>query len=108
MITNPSAKYNPEGMSGIINLVLHKNANLGFNATVNAGVTRGLNTRPNGSVDMNFRVNKVNFFANYGYNDGWNENTGFVNRTDANANYQDFFFENKRTSHLLKLERIFI
>ena len=30
LITNPSAKYNPEGMSGIINIVLNKNANLGL------------------------------------------------------------------------------
>ena len=35
LITNPSAKYNPEGMSGIINIVLHKNANIGFNGNVN-------------------------------------------------------------------------
>ena len=31
LITNPSAKYNPDGMSGIINIVLKKNANIGFN-----------------------------------------------------------------------------
>ncbi|MFT7187151.1 MAG: iron complex outermembrane receptor protein, partial [Sediminicola sp.] len=34
LITNPSAKYNPEGMSGIINIVLHKNSNIGFNGTL--------------------------------------------------------------------------
>ena len=45
LITNPSAKYNPEGMSGMINIILHKGANQGFNATINTGVTRGENTR---------------------------------------------------------------
>jgi outer membrane receptor for ferrienterochelin and colicin len=39
LITNPSAKYNPEGMSGIINIVLHKNATDGFNASINTGLT---------------------------------------------------------------------
>jgi hypothetical protein len=38
LITNPSAKYNPEGMSGI-NIVLHKNATDGFNASINTGLT---------------------------------------------------------------------
>jgi outer membrane receptor for ferrienterochelin and colicin len=42
LITNPSAKYNPEGMSGIINIVLHKNANDGFNGSANSGVTLGV------------------------------------------------------------------
>ena len=55
LITNPSAKYNPEGMSGIINIVLHKNSNLGFNATVNTGVTSGINNRFNGSLNMNWK-----------------------------------------------------
>ena len=36
LITNPSAKFNPEGMSGIINIVLHKNQMLGFNGSLSA------------------------------------------------------------------------
>ncbi len=34
VITNPSAKYAAEGISGIVNIVLKKNADEGFNATV--------------------------------------------------------------------------
>ena len=102
LITNPSAKYNPEGMSGIINIVLHKNANLGFNGSVNTGLTYGENTRFNGSLDMNFKTGKVNFFANYGLNDGKNENYGRVNRLDNNST-QDFFFKDDYTTHLLKI-----
>jgi hypothetical protein len=38
-LTNPSAKYNPEGMSGIINIVLNKNSKIGLNGSINNGVT---------------------------------------------------------------------
>ncbi len=102
LITNPSAKYNPEGMSGIINIILHKNAALGFNASINTGLTRGKNTRLNTSLDMNLKTGKVNFFANYGLNDGLRENIGHVSRSD-NKSLQEFFMENDQTSHLLKL-----
>ncbi len=102
LITNPSAKYNPEGMSGIINIVLHKSANLGFNASLNTGLTIGENTRFNGSLDMNLKTGKVNFFANYGINDGKNENYGVVDRSDNNS-VQNFLFLGDRTSHMLKL-----
>ena len=102
LITNPSAKYNPEGMSGIINIVLNKNSNLGFNATVNTGITSGINNRFNGSLDMNFKTGKVNFFSNYGMNDGKSENSGKIERYDNNS-IQSFLTESDRTSHLLKL-----
>lgn len=100
LITNPSAKYNPEGMSGLINIVLNKNANLGFNGSLNTGVEVGHYVRYNGSTNMNYKTGKVNFFTNYGYNSGDRYNFGFVNR--AGVNFQDFIFKNDNTSHLWK------
>lgn len=38
LITNPSAKYNPDGMSGIINIILKKNIKIGFNGNINLGL----------------------------------------------------------------------
>ena len=37
LITNPSAKYNPDGNSGIINIILHKNSRVGFNGSLTSG-----------------------------------------------------------------------
>jgi len=112
LITNPSAKYNPEGMSGIINIVLNKNANIGFNGNVNLGVTRGVETRGNGSLDMNYKTGKVNFFLNFGANGGKRDNYGDVLRSseDENGNVildndilQKFKFKSDNNSQLLKV-----
>lgn len=100
LITNPSAKYNPDGMSGIINIILNKNANMGFNGSVDTGVTAGHYVRYNASTNMNYKTGKVNFFLNYGHNSGNNYNFGFVERPGVNT--QDFIFQNDNTSNLVK------
>ncbi|WP_299157260.1 TonB-dependent receptor [uncultured Tenacibaculum sp.] len=100
LITNPSAKYNPEGMSGIINIVLNKNANMGFNGSVNTGLEVGHYVRYNASTNMNYKTGKVNFFGNYGFNGGDRYNFGYVNRPGVNN--QDFIFKNDNQSHLFK------
>jgi outer membrane receptor protein involved in Fe transport len=101
LITNPSAKYNPEGMSGIINIVLYKNANLGFNGSFNSGYTYGVKSKWNGSADLNYKTNKFNWFANYGINSGTSFNKVFINRTD-NQTLQDLNILNQSNSHLAK------
>lgn len=103
LITNPSAKYNPEGMSGIINIILHKNSQDGFNGSINTGVTFGITPKTNSALNMNYRVGKVNFYTNYGFNHGINANNGFVDSERTNLeNRQDFNFRNKNNSHLIK------
>lgn len=79
VITNPSAKYDPDGMSGIINIVLKKNKLQGTNGNIT--VSAGTNNKYNGNIAYNFRKNKVNLYSNYSFR--YNERYGFgnVNRT---------------------------
>ena len=102
LITNPSAKYNPEGMSGIINIVLHKNANIGFNGNINTGLTVGEEAKFNSSVDLNYRNGKFNLYGNYGNNIGKWVNDGFIYREEENSE-QFFDILNNNKSYLYKL-----
>ena len=102
LITNPSAKYNPEGMSGIINIVLHKNANIGFNGSINTGLTVGIEAKFNNSLDLNYRNGKVNLYGNVGTNVGKYVNDGHIFRVDQNSR-QLFDFLNNNKSHLFKV-----
>jgi outer membrane receptor protein involved in Fe transport len=63
IITNPSAKYKPDGTSGIINIVLKKDKNLGLNGQ--ASVNAGNNNRYNGNFSLNYNPGKLNVFGSY-------------------------------------------
>ncbi len=102
LITNPSAKYNPEGMSGIINIILHKNTTIGFNGNVNFGLTKEIFAKFNSSIDMNYRNGKFNFYGNYGNNVGKYDNFGNILRLDDNSE-QAFKFNNNNKSNLYKV-----
>lgn len=61
IITNPSAKYEAEGVTGIINLVMKQSKELGYTGTINLGT--GYKDRYNGSVNINFKKGKWSLFG---------------------------------------------
>lgn len=61
VITNPSAKYSPEGSSGIINIILKKNLVDGYTVSINTGYTIGLQPKYNGSINSGLRMGKWGF-----------------------------------------------
>lgn len=101
LITNPSAKYNPEGMSGIINILLKKNTTIGFNGTVSFGAEQSINRRPTGSLNYNYRTGKINFYGNYGVDTGKFETFATFNREDK-ALSQKIDYLDHSISHYIK------
>lgn len=99
IITNPSAKFNPEGMSGIINIILKKNTTIGFNGSFSAGVEHSINTRPDFSFDANYRVGKFNFYGNYGLDFGKFATFSFFDRQDKSLRQDINFLDNSTSNY---------
>lgn len=102
IVTNPSARYDPDGTAGIINIVLKKNKLRGVNTKVDlSGATGHLY---NGSLNFNARNEKVNFYTNYsfryreGYRNNLNDRVGEFEDTQIRL-YQDRSGTDSRRSH---------
>lgn len=65
LITNPSAKYDAAGNSGIINIVLKKNEKVGINGSVYGNLARSRANRYGGGTSLNYRSGKLNVFGSY-------------------------------------------
>jgi iron complex outermembrane receptor protein len=77
IMTNPPAKYDAAGNSGIINIKTKKGAIKGMNGSANAGYTQGYYGRFNAGTNLNYRNNKLNLFGglNAGTYEGYNRLT---------------------------------
>ncbi|MBU0764512.1 MAG: TonB-dependent receptor [Bacteroidetes bacterium] len=78
IITNPSAKYDPEGVAGIINVVLKKQKEKGFSGIVNLNTGTGPNY--GGDILLNYRTGKVNYFIGGSYRMDMRRGTGRTER----------------------------
>jgi len=66
IITNPSVKYEPDGATGIINIVTKKNRLDGLSGIINANA--GMYGQYGGDVQLSYRMNKFNFILGANYN----------------------------------------
>ncbi len=66
IITNPSAKFDPDGTAGIINIITKKNKLNGFSGIVNANV--GLDEKYGGDFLLNFKRRSLNVYVGADYN----------------------------------------
>ncbi|MDI9880608.1 TonB-dependent receptor domain-containing protein [Flectobacillus longus] len=100
VITNPSARYEAEGMAGIINIVLKKDKKQGFNGSFD--VITGYPVNEGLGINMNYRHQKLNFFLNYGiayritpniahnFQQVFNGDTTVISDQDRNGNLKGF------------------
>ena len=68
IMTNPSAKYDAAGNSGIINIKTKKNKQKGFNGSASVAYGQGVYSKTNNSVNLNYRTGKVNLFSTFSGN----------------------------------------
>ncbi|HEY4326519.1 MAG TPA: TonB-dependent receptor [Mucilaginibacter sp.] len=69
IITNPSAKYDAAGNSGIINIKLKKNKQSGTNGSITAGVGYGKYGKDNETLSLNHKEGNLNVFGSFSHND---------------------------------------
>lgn len=89
IISNPSAKYNPEGMAGILNIKTKKRSNSDFNGMVN--FSAATSNQYSGSANLNFGLGKVTLFTSLdlSFRERLSEGSTSTRSTRSNALYPD-------------------
>jgi hypothetical protein len=106
VITNPSARYDAEGMAGIINIVLKEEQEKGLQGSFD--LFAGYPHRYNAVANLNYRTRKFNFFGSYGFQYQDRPGSSYSRRflTENNATtllVQDRNFNRKEYSHTVRL-----
>lgn len=101
LITNPSAKYDPDGMAGIINLVSKTNKFQGFNG--NVSLNAGTSGFYSGSAMLSVKKGKWNVMANlsYNYRNGFAE--GLTERITYGLESDEYLYQTTLGDHIRQM-----
>ena len=93
---NPSAKYDPEGMAGIINIVLKQNVDLGISAGLTVGAAN--RDRYNASGNLGYQGGTLTTFSNLGIFNDERDIVGINDRERYDAAKRALLRRRSRTS----------
>ncbi|HNQ00170.1 MAG TPA: TonB-dependent receptor, partial [Bacteroidia bacterium] len=84
IITNPSARYDAAGNSGILNIRLRKKQNLGLNGSVTLSYGQGVYPDFSAGFNLNYRREKFNAYGGYSFTKGF-----YFERTDIDRRFRE-------------------
>ena len=94
LITNPSVRYDPDGLSGILNIVLVKKKTPGYHGMVS--VNAGTGNKYSGTVNLNVRQGKFNYFGNFDYRYFSSNGSGILDRQTFGIDTTFFLDQNSK------------
>lgn len=98
IITNPSAKYDPDGMAGIINIVMKKQKRGGFNGIINTSVSSG--DKYSANATFNYKTEKLNLFAGADYSDNTHYGTSKTVQEIYGTDYNTTILSDGERNHI--------
>ncbi|MDF2833753.1 TonB-dependent receptor domain-containing protein [Chryseobacterium indoltheticum] len=87
VITTPPAKYEARGNSGLINIILKKNPNLGWSGSVNTGLNQRTYSGGNSTGTLNYQTEKLSLSLKTSYADGAKRSEENYSILGASQNY---------------------
>lgn len=94
IITNPSARYDAAGNSGILNIRLRKKQNLGMNGSLNLSYGQGVYPDFGAGFSLNYRNENFNVFGSYNFTKGF-----YFERTDLQRRFKESTYTSQFIQH---------